>query len=465
MANSSFKRTVLFVSAIASLLGPLMISTVNVALPVIGRYFDADAATLGWVATSYMLATAAALVPVGRAADIVGRRKIFLLGAALLAFFNFLALFSANLTFLILCRVLQGIGGAMIVTTSIAILASVFPPGERGRAMGINTAATYLGLSLGPFCGGILVQNFGWKSIFVATGILSLYVFFTILRHIKGEWIASPGEPFDIVGSLLYVAFLLFFMYGLFLVPQIKSLYFVLAGIIFALVFLRYQLVAYNPVFNVRLFLSNRSFAFSNLAALINYAATASVAFLLSLYLQYAKNMSPQLAGIVLVLQPAVQAGFSPLAGRLSDRVEPRFIASAGMALTALGLFLLSRLNYDTTILYLGFTLCCLGFGFALFSSPNVNAIMSSVSNEHYGTASSSLATMRLIGQTMSMAMATVIFSIMLGKEQIGTENLDLFLESVNLAFVISAVTCLVGIYFSYVRGKIHVDKAKNSLA
>lgn len=228
MANSSFKRTVLFVSAIASLLGPLMISTVNVALPVIGRYFDADAATLGWVATSYMLATAAALVPVGRTADIVGRRKIFLLGAALLAFFNFLALFSANLTFLILCRVLQGIGGAMIVTTSIAILASVFPPGERGRAMGINTAATYLGLSLGPFCGGILVQNFGWKSIFVATGILSLYVFFTILRHIKGEWIASPGEPFDIVGSLLYVAFLLFFMYGLFLVPQIKSLYFCL---------------------------------------------------------------------------------------------------------------------------------------------------------------------------------------------------------------------------------------------
>jgi len=439
-----------------------MISTVNIALPVIGRYFDADAATLGWVATSYMLATAAALVPVGKAAEIAGRRKIFLLGAALLAFFNFFALFSINLAFLIFCRVLQGIGGAMIVTTSVAILASVFPPGERGRAMGINTAATYLGLSLGPFCGGVLVQNFGWKSIFVATGVLSLYVFSMILRHIKNEWITSRGEPFDYLGSLLYVAFLLFFMYGLFLVPQVKSLYFVFAGIVFAWIFLRYQLVIDNPVFNVRLFLSNRRFAYSNLAALINYAATASVAFLLSLYLQYIKNMSPQLAGFVLVIQPAVQAGFSPLAGRLSDRVEPRFIASAGMAFTALGLFLLSRLSHGISILYLGFTLCCLGFGFALFSSPNVNAIMSSVSNEHYGTASSSLATMRLIGQTMSMAMATVIFSIMLGKEQIGSENLDLFLGSVNLAFMISAITCLVGIYFSYARGEMHVDDTEN---
>ena len=458
MTDKSFKRTVLFVSAAASFLGPFMISTVNIALPVIGLYFKADAADLGWVATSYMLATAAALVPVGRAADIIGRRKIFLLGAALLAIFNFLALFSMNLTFLILCRLLQGIGGAMIVTTSVAILASIFPPGERGRAMGINTATTYLGLSMGPFCGGILVQNFGWKSIFVSTGVFSLFVFYMILRYIKREWRVAKEEPFDILGSALYVIFLLSFMYGIFLVPQVKSLYFISAGIVIALLFLRHQWIVPNPVFNIKLFLGNRSFAFSNLAALINYAATASVAFLLSLYLQYVKGMSPQLAGSVLVIQPAIQAGFSPFAGRMSDNVEPRYIASAGMALTALGLFFLSQLSLATSFFHLIFALCFLGFGFALFSSPNVNAIMSSVTNEYYGAASSTLATMRLLGQTMSLALATAIFSVKLGKAQIAA-NLDLFLGSVNLAFFISAITCLAGIYFSYVRGRIHIDK------
>ena len=138
MTNANFKRTVLFVAAAASFLSPFMISTVNIALPAIGQYFRADAATLGWVATSYMLATATALVPVGKAADVAGRRKVFALGAAIMALFNFLVLFSINLPFLIICRVFQGIGGAMIVTTSVAILASVFPPGERGSAMGLS---------------------------------------------------------------------------------------------------------------------------------------------------------------------------------------------------------------------------------------------------------------------------------------------------------------------------------------
>jgi EmrB/QacA subfamily drug resistance transporter len=463
LTEASFKRTVLFVAAAASFLGPFMISTVNIALPAIGQYFGADAVTLGWVATSYMLATVVALVPVGKAADIAGRRKVFALGAAIVALFNILVLFSINLSFLIICRVFQGIGGAMIVTTSVAILASVFPPGERGKAMGINTAATYLGLSSGPFFGGILVQNFGWKSIFVTAGALGLFVLYTILRHIKTEWVASKEKPFDILGSFLYVIFLLSFMYGVFLIPQIKSLYFILTGMALSIVFFRYQWVASNPVFNVRLFVDNRSFAFSNMAALINYAATASVAFLLSLYLQYVKNMSPQSAGLILVIQPAIQAVFSPYAGRMSDKIEPRFIASAGMALTALGLFLLAILKIDTSMSYLAMALCCLGFGFALFSSPNVNAIMSSVSNEYYGIASSSLATMRLLGQTMSLALATAIFSIMLGKEEVSTANIGIFLKSVNLSFVISTITCIIGIYFSYARGEILSHKASNN--
>jgi MFS family permease len=206
----------------------------------------------------------------------------------------------------------------------------------------------------------------------------------------------------------------------------------------------------------VRLFIANRTFAFSNLAALINYSATAAVAFLLSLYLQYAKGLSPQSAGLVLMVQPAFQALLSPSAGKLSDRIEPGIIASLGMALTALGLFMLSMLELHTSLCFVALSLSCLGVGFALFSSPNTNAIMSSVSREYYGIASGSLATMRLLGQMTSLALATVLFAFTMGQAQIGPGNLHVFVKSVNTAFIISAILCAIGIYFSYARGKLH---------
>jgi predicted MFS family arabinose efflux permease len=183
-------------------------------------------------------------------------------------------------------------------------------------------------------------------------------------------------------------------------------------GVVALVVFVKWERKIKSPVFEVKLFIENRTFAFSCLAALINYSATFAVTFLLSLYLQYIKGLTPQAAGIVLMAQPIIMAVFSPLSGKLSDRIEPRVIASLGMALTMLGLILLAFVGNNTVLIFIIISLMILGFGFALFSSPNMNAIMGSVDQRYYGIASGSVGSMRLLGQMLSMGIATLIFAL-----------------------------------------------------
>ncbi len=406
------KRIVLIAATLGTFVTPFMSSSINVALPAIGKEFSASAVLLGWVATSYILTTAIFLVPLGKIADIYGRKKIFSYGVLVFSFSSLFCVISKSI-FLLLCfRVLQGIGSAMIFSTCIAILTSVFPPGERGRALGINIATTYLGLSLGPVLGGILTQHFGWKSIFIIILPLALPSVFLIHWKIKEEWAESRGEKFDLIGSLFYCVALLLLMYGVSVVPAISGLWLVLTGMGGIALFIRWELKVENPVVNMNLFQNNRVFTFSNLAALINYSATFAIGFLLSLYLQYIKGFNPQEAGLILVAQPLVMALFSPLAGRLSDKIESRVLASSGMAVLVAGLIPLIILNAHTSPVFIVINLAVLGFGFALFSSPNTNAVMSSVEKNYYGIASATLATMRMTGQLFSMGTVMLIFAL-----------------------------------------------------
>lgn len=341
----------------------------------------------------------------------------------------------------------------MIFGTSVAILTSVFPAGERGKALGINVASTYFGLSLGPVLGGFMTQHLGWRSIFLVNVPLGLIVIALIFWKLKGEWAEAKGEKFDFIGSAIYSFSLVAIMYGFSLLPAISGAWLILAGALGILSFIRWEIGAESPVLNVNLFKNNKVFTFSNLAALINYSATFAVGFLLSLYLQYIKVLSPRDAGLILVSQPIVMAVLSPFAGRLSDRIEPRIIASAGMALTVLGLSLLTLLNEKTALEFIMASLILLGFGFALFSSPNTNAVMSSVEKRFYGVASATLGTMRLTGQMFSMGIAMLIFAIYIGKVQITPEYYPHFLTSVKTAFIIFAALCFGGIFASLARG------------
>jgi EmrB/QacA subfamily drug resistance transporter len=454
-SHSTGKRTVLFVTTLPSFTIPFMGSAIYIALPTIGKEFSMNAVLLGWVATGYLLAMGMFLVPLGRLADILGRKKFFLGGVILYTLSSFLTAISNSTASLIAFRVLQGIGASMVFGTSVAILTSVFPVDERGKALGINVATVYSGLSLGPFLGGLLTQHLGWRSIFWLNIPFGLVVIGFAFWKLREEWAEARGERFDVAGSVLYGLSLVATIYGISLLPAKMGILLGGSGLLGLLGFARYELRAKSPIFDLSLFKTNRVFAFSNLAALVNYSATFAVSFLLSLYLQYTKGFGPQKAGMILISQPLVQALLSPFAGRLSDRMEPRIVASAGMALTSIGLFLLTFLNEDTSMAFIIACLVLLGFGFALFSSPNTNAVMSSIEKRLYGVASGTLGTMRVVGMMLSMGLVMVIFAVYIGRDQIRAEHYPLFLKSTKVAFTVCAFFCLGGLLASMVRGKV----------
>jgi EmrB/QacA subfamily drug resistance transporter len=414
------------------------------------------ALSLSWVATSFILAAAITLVPLGRLADIYGRKKIFLYGAIVFTAASGLCAWSPTQTFLIAVRIIQGIGGAMIFSTGTAMLVSAYPAGDRGKILGINIAAVYIGLTIGPFIGGLLTEHLGWRYIFIFTAILGIIIILSVAAMIKEEWSGTKGEGFDFAGSMLYAIALFAIMYGFSLLPTWRAGLLIGLGVLCLGFFIFQQLKQPSPLLDIRLFLDNKVFAFSNLAALINYCATFAVTFLLSLYLQHIKMLTPSQTGIILVAAPFMQAFFSPLAGRLSDRLEPQIIASIGMALNVIGLIPLIFINNDTSIHYIVFCLILLGLGFALFSSPNVNATMSAVENKFYGIASATLGTMRLTGQMFSMGITMLVFAVILGNHPISQANNPLLLKSIQIIFTLLAVICCGGIFASLARGKVH---------
>ncbi len=454
MASVTNKRVALLIANLASFLIPFMTSSVNIALPQIGQQFSMNAILLSWVATSYILAAAMFMLPFGRVGDIFGRKRIFNYGVWIYTVASVLVATAPSGTLLIAFRVLQGIGGSMIFGNATAILTSVFAPGERGRVLGINVAVVYIGLSVGPFLGGILTEHFGWRSIFIANIPMGL-VLLAAFPALKGEWAEARGEKFDFIGSTIYSLTLAAIIYGLTELPALTGIWLIAGGGIGLFSFLQWETRTRSPILHLDLFRNNAVFVFSNLAALVNYSATAAVGFLLSLYLQYIKGLSPETAGIILVSQPVVMAALSPFAGRLSDRVEPRIVASVGMALTCAGLFFLSNINGGTSVQWIVGWLLLLGLGFALFSSPNTNAVMSSVENKFLGVASATLGTMRMTGQMLSMGIAMLLFALYLGQVQILPQYYPQFLASAHTAFIIFGALCLGGIFASLVRGKV----------
>ncbi len=450
--ENTSKKTILLVATFAAFLTPFLGSAVNLALPAIGKDLGADAIELGWVISSFILSSAVFLLPFGRLADIIGRKKIFSYGILLFTISTFLILFSYSITSLIVLRIFQGLSGAMIFGTSLAIITSVFQPGERGRAMGINITAVYLGLSCGPVIGGLLTQYFGWRSIFgflVPFGIISLIL---INRKIKAEWADAAGEKFDWQGSVIYGIALSSFMYGFSRLPSTIGWICIASGIVMAGVFVVFEKKIANPVFDIRLILRNRVFAFSGIAALIHYSATSATGFFISLYLQYLKGLDAQTAGLIMISQPIAMTLISPLAGKLSDKRNPGVIASTGMGMTAAGLVLLCFVTVSTPGYLIVLLLALMGIGFGLFSSPNSNAIMSSVEKRYLGVASGVVGTMRMVGQMMSMGIAMMLISLFIGKQTINPSTYPGLIKAMRFGFIIFSILSVFGIFASLAR-------------
>lgn len=461
MDSGDQKRYALMLAMLSSFFTPFMSSSINVALPTIADEFHMTAVMMSWVATSYLLAAAAFLVPFGRIADIKGRKRIFLLGMWVFSIASVLCAAAPSADLLIVFRWMQGLGGAMTFGTAIALLSSVYPPQERGKALGLSVSVTYVGLSLGPVVGGFLTTLLGWRSIFLVLLPVMVAVIWIGSEKLKGEWSDARGERYDPQGSAMYVLSLTAVIVGFSFLPGLVGIGLTLTGAVVLVGFVVWELRHISPVLDMRLFRHNRPFAFSNLAALINYSATFAVSFLVSLYLQYVKGFSPEETGFVLISQTVVMAAFSPLAGKLSDVIEPRVIASVGMAIASLGLAFISFFDSDTDVWLVVAVLAFLGFGFALFSSPNTNAIMSSVEKSRYGTASASVGTMRLVGQVLSLGIASVFLAVYVGRVQITPDLALQFMTAFQPAFITFAALCFLGVFASLARGRVRNESAQ----
>ena len=448
------RRLILFAIIITSFINPFLGAAINIALPAISEEFSLGAVGMSWVSMAFLLSSAVFLVPLGKLADIRGRKRIFFIGNIIIAASSILCGLSLSGGMLISLRALQGIGSAMVFGTGMAIITSVYPPKERGKAIGIIVTSVYIGLSLAPFLGGILTQYLGWRTIFYATVPFELVVIWITWRYIKEEWADAKGEKFDLSGSIIYLLSMSAFMFGFSRLPDTSAIILVVAGLFGLLGFGFLEMRIKYPVFNLKLFKSNRLFAFSNLAALINYATTSAITFLLSLYLQYILGLSPRDAGMILITQPILMAIVASISGKLSDRYDPRILASGGMGIITGGLIMLTFLTEQSSLTYLVVILSIVGFGFGMFSSPNTNAIMGSVDRKYLGVASATVGTMRLTGQMMSMGIATLILQLFIGNSPITVQNASEFMTSMRSIFVVFVLLCIVGLFSSLARGR-----------
>lgn len=299
-----------------------------------------------------------------------------------------------------------------------------------------------------------MISFLNWHSLFYVPILIGLPAAIATRVSIRREWAEDKNEPFDYLGTLIYIPSMSIFMYGFSQLPNLLAVGFTAIGFVGLLLFIRVELKMESPVFNINLFKTNKLFAFANLAALINYATTFAVTFVLSLYLQYIKGLSPREAGMILVIQPLIMAAVASWSGKLSDKVDPRLLASSGMAISAIGLLMLTPINQETSTVYLLSTLGVLGLGFGLFSSPNTNSIMGSVEKKYLGLASGTVGTMRLTGQMVSMGIAALILHLYVGKEAINTTNHRQFIWAISSTFLVFAATSVLGIWASLKRGK-----------
>jgi EmrB/QacA subfamily drug resistance transporter len=450
------QNSILAIVAITSFMGTFLISSVNIALPEIEKSFNLNAVQLSWVVTSFLLSSAMFLLPAGRWSDIAGVRNFYKSGIIIFTLSSVASGFAPSGVWLIAFRFIQGLGAALTSTTGPAILVSAFLPQHRGRVLGISVASVYLGLAFGPFVGGFITQYAGWRTLFYLSSIIGIVVAIIAFRYLgKDEHISIGKQKISFTGTLFYMPGLFAMVYGSSQIPSLIGWLLLSAGLIALVIFWIIESKSSFPVFETKLFTQNRLFAFSNIAALINYSATFAIVFLLSLYLQKIKALSPRDAGLILIAQPIVMAVLSPMAGRLSDKIQPRFLATTGMSICTAGLAIFAFLTPTSPIWLIVCLLVIMGLGFAMFSSPNMSTIMGSVDKSQYGLASGTSATMRVLGQITSMTIVTIFFAVLFENHAIKTVPSNVFMLAVKWGFLSFSTICAVGIYFSFARGKV----------
>ncbi len=454
----SHQRSAILVGVSTAFVTTFAGSALNLAIPDMGTHFGMGAASVGWIVTIYTLVIAAFSTPFGKLADTTGRRRILIIGVAGFGITSIVCTFAPNALLLLSARVLQGLSSSMIFATNMPIAISAFPGEERGKAIGLVTSGTYVGLAMGPVLGGILNNWLGWKSIFIFGTAVSVIALITIIKGVDRDIIEKTELKQDVAGNVIYVFMIATFIYGLTSFNSISfGWMFIVAALVLGVVFTKIELASENPMIDVRIFASNMTYTLSNLTALFNYSATFALSYLISIYLQVVVGFSSQMAGIVLITQPLFMAVLSPRMGKLSDRVAPYKLASLGMGLCAVSLSFFIFIKSSTPLIMVIIALAIAGIGIALFSSPNTNVIMGCVPPAKFAVANSILATMRTTGQSSGMAIITLVVSGTIGNVSLYEVSAEQLIGTIHIAFIIFTCLCAAGIFMSLQRK--HVKK------
>ena len=460
MGNKGMERKwwVLIAVGVASLMSAVDGSVANIILPVLSRSFHSEVATVEWVVTIYLLVVSGLLLSFGRIGDLRGNRPVFLIGLVLFMIGSTLSGAAPNALTLIAFRALQALGAAMQLSNAPAILTKSFPSQQRGQALGMQATMTYLGLTIGPSLGGWLATEFSWRAVFYINLPVGLLALWLSLRYVPPDQAASEAEQFDLLGAVAFTAGLVAFLLALnqgaewgWSSPPLISL--VLGAALMLAVFLVVEAHVVSPMLDLSLFRS-RVFSAATGSAVLNYICVYSVLFLLPFYLIQGRNLDPAQAGLLLTAQPIVMAIAAPISGTISDRISSWLPGSVGMALLALGLYLLSRLDATSPLSQVALYLVIVGLGTGIFIAPNSSALMGAAPRHRQGIASGILATARNVGMMLGVGIAGAIFTTVLAQNK-GDDSGALF-AAIRAGLTAATAAGLLGVVTAAVRGAHH---------
>ncbi|HLI09101.1 MAG TPA: MFS transporter [Ktedonobacteraceae bacterium] len=466
------KWAVLAIVAIGIFMATLDSSIVNISLPAIAHGFGVGlTGAVEWVIIAYLVVIAAVLLTIGRLADMIGHKPIWASGLAVFTIGSALSGAAPSLGLLIAARALQGLGGALLMAISAAMLTRAFPPNERGRALGMNAVIVALGVSVGPTLGGIITQYWTWRWIFYVNVPIGIVGFLLTLR-ILTERPHLGKVRFDPWGALLLAIGLASITLGLSFGQEwgwtspglISSLVIGVVALV-ALFFVERRVP--DPIIKLSL-LENRVFLSANMSLILSFLALFAVSFMLPFYLEELRHFDTIKAGLLLTPLPLTIAVIAPLSGSLADRIGTRWLAAGGLTVACIGLVFISQLNAQSSLWDIIWRLIFTGVGQALFQSPNNSALMGAAPRTMQGSAAGFLATGRVVGQSVSVALAGAIFASLGG----ATAGLILvsrqstlppaavqvlqttFANAFHYTFITCAAIAAIGILTSLVRGK-----------
>ncbi|MCL2608145.1 MAG: MFS transporter [Methanomassiliicoccaceae archaeon] len=443
------KRIVLIACCIAGFVSPLITTMINPAIPAISDEFGISAHSQGWLIMSYFLSSVAFLIPMSRLSDLYGKKRILMIGIVVVLVSSLMSALADSFAMLLMWRIVMGMGTACIASTSISMIVEVYPKAHRGLPLAINTMCIYIGASIGPGLGGMLTEIFEWRTIFIAlipfsvAGLIATFYF-------KTDFKTSEGEPFDIRGSLLYALGIIVLMYGIITLPNALSGLFIAGGAVLLIAFFNFESRAEHPVLMVRLF-SGKVFRRSNLAALLNYGSSFAVLYTVNLYLQYIVGLGPATAGMIILMQPVIQAAITPFSGKMSDRIDPRILTTAGMMLMCISTVMMMMLTSNVSMMKIYLILAFTGAGYALFSAPNTNLIMGNVCPKNYSESSGVISAMRQVGMMSSMAIVMCMISLNMGTTAaIEPDTFDAFINSIRYSFAVCFILAVIGCFMTW---------------